>query len=73
MFFVTAIHVELANAFYRQFLLLELNLVGVGRKLVGKVPHVVRERSREKDDLRRLGPRQETNNTRYQQSRKATS
>jgi len=55
---VTAVHVELANALYRQFLLLELDLVGVGSKLIGKVPHVVGERSGEEDDLRRLCPRQ---------------
>lgn len=63
MFFVTTVHVELANALYRQFLLLKFNLIGVGSKLVGKDSHVVRERSGEEDDLRELRPRQQTSKT----------
>jgi hypothetical protein len=66
VFLVTAIHVELANALYRQFLLLELDLIGVRSKLVCKVPYVVRERSGKEDDLRRLCSRQETSKIRYQ-------
>lgn len=66
MFLVATVHVELTNALYRQFLLLELNLVGTRSELVGKVPHVVRERSGEEDDLRGLCPRQETSQISYQ-------
>lgn len=73
MFLVTAVHVELANALYRQFLLLELDLIGVRSKLVGKVPYVVRERSGKKDDLRRLRPRQEASKIRYQSSKRHCS
>ena len=46
--FVLAVHVELTNIVYRNLVLLQLNLVCVGREFVCEIAHIVRERGGEK-------------------------
>lgn len=43
MVLVFAVHVELLDALYREFLLLESDLVRLWGESVGKVPHYSRE------------------------------
>ena len=51
MLFISAIHVELLDIVYRDLVLLQLDLVGIGGKLVREVADVVGEGGGEKYDL----------------------
>lgn len=60
MFLVPAVHVELTDTVDAQFLLLELNLVGIGCEFGGERANVIWEGGGEEDDLNGLAARQTT-------------